>query len=275
MEVPKITVLMPVRNGGKYIKQALESVLQQTYTGFEFIIVDDGSTDDTVEIIKSYSDQRVNLIQKEHNFIENLNYGLDIAKGEYIARMDADDIMHSERLRIQLKRMESEPKITVLTSWTKLFKNDSSQIYPYKPVGTKWVENPLLRLLNGNFISHPTVMIRKSFLEEHRLLYKKVPYCEDYQLWFDIAKSGGNFFVEPRILLFYRVSEEQITFLRKEEMNVQSILLRKEILHYLLSKCANPILDDLFVNIERLEKEELISSEEIFRIYGNILNKLT
>ena len=108
--MPEITVLMPVRNGERYIKESIDSVLNQTLTDFEFLIIDDGSTDRTVEIIQGYTDKRIRLVRKEHQFIQNLNEGLELASGSYIARMDADDIMHSERLRIQLKRMKKNPE---------------------------------------------------------------------------------------------------------------------------------------------------------------------
>ena len=112
--MPEITVLMPVRNGERYIKESIDSVLNQTLTDFEFLIIDDGSTDRTVEIIQGYTDKRIRLVRKEHQFIQNLNEGLELASGSYIARMDADDIMHTERLRIQLKRMKKNPDINAL-----------------------------------------------------------------------------------------------------------------------------------------------------------------
>ena len=92
--MPEITVLMPVRNGEKYIKDAINSVLRQTLTDFELLIIDDGSTDRTVEIIQGYTDQRIRLEKREHQFIPNLNEGIKLASAPYIARMDADDIMH-------------------------------------------------------------------------------------------------------------------------------------------------------------------------------------
>lgn len=121
--MPEITVLMPVRNGERYIKESIDSVLNQTLTDFEFLIIDDGSTDRTVEIIQGYTDKRIRLVRKEHQFIQNLNEGLELASGSYIARMDADDIMHTERLRIQLKRMKKNPDITVCGTYKQEYGN--------------------------------------------------------------------------------------------------------------------------------------------------------
>ena len=87
--MPEITILMPVRNGEKYIKESIDSILKQTFTDFELLIMDDGSTDRTVERIERYTDERIRLIRRKHNFIRNLNEGLELALGAYIARMDA------------------------------------------------------------------------------------------------------------------------------------------------------------------------------------------
>ena len=120
--MPEITVLMPVRNGEQYIKEAIDSVLNQTLTDFEFLIIDDGSTDRTVEIIQGYTDKRIRLIRKEHQFIQNLNEGLELASGSYIARMDADDIMHTEHgLKFSAIRVTKEMFPTLdMESYTNL-----------------------------------------------------------------------------------------------------------------------------------------------------------
>ena len=112
----KLTVLMPVYNAEKYLKPALESILNQTYKDFEFLIIDDGSTDKSLEIIKSYNDSRIRLIGHEQNqkLIATLNEGIKLAQGEYIARMDADDISAPERLQKQMEFLEKHPATVVL-----------------------------------------------------------------------------------------------------------------------------------------------------------------
>ena len=108
MSKPLVSVLMAVYNGEKYLLEAIESILNQTYTNFEFLIINDGSTDSTEEIILSYSDQRIRYIKNEQNLklIASLNKGLDLAKGKYIARMDADDISLPDRLEKQVNFLE-------------------------------------------------------------------------------------------------------------------------------------------------------------------------
>jgi glycosyltransferase involved in cell wall biosynthesis len=101
-------------NASRYLRECIDSVLGQTFHDFEFLIVDDGSTDDSVEIVESYADPRIRLIRREHDYIASLNCLIDEARGEYIARMDADDVMLPHRLQQQFDYMESHPDIDVL-----------------------------------------------------------------------------------------------------------------------------------------------------------------
>lgn len=271
--MPEITILMPVRNGEKYIKESIDSILKQTFTDFELLIMDDGSTDRTVERIERYTDERIRLIRKKHNFIRNLNEGLELALGAYIARMDADDIMHTERLRIQLKRMKKNPNITVCGTWAKIFsdKGNERNVFHF---GHEIICEPVLELLKYNMLLHPSVMVKKEFLFNHHIKYQNYPYVEDYKLWFDIAKAGGILFVEPQELMMLRRSDTQVTVTKKEEMFLGSIRLRKEILLYLLSIYDNKALNSLLSDLEYLEKNKWMSYEDIFRFFVNLFNRM-
>lgn len=271
--MPEITVLMPVRNGEKYIKDAIDSVLRQTLTDFEFLIIDDGSTDHTVEIIQGYKDKRIRLEKRKHQFIQNLNEGLKLASGSYIARMDADDIMHTERLRIQLKRMKKNPDIVVCGTWAKYF-SDNGKEKSFSHLGYGIKHEPIVELLKYNMLLHPSALIKKDFLFEHNIEYQNYPFVEDYKLWFDIAKVGGVFFVEPQELMMLRKSDTQVTVVKKKEMYKESIRLRKEILHYLLSKYEIGTLSNILSDFEELEKKKWMSNEEIFRFFVNIFSKI-
>ena len=271
--MPEITVLMPVRNGERYIKESIDSVLNQTLTDFEFLIIDDGSTDRTVEIIQGYTDKRIRLVRKEHQFIQNLNEGLELASGSYIARMDADDIMHTERLRIQLKRMKKNPDITVCGTWAKIFSYKGNE-RNVSHLGYGIKHEPVLELLKYNMLLHPSVMIKKEFLLNHHIEYQNYPCVEDYKLWFDIAKAGGILFVEPQELLMFRRSDTQVTVTKKKEMSLGSIRLRKEILLYLLSIYNNKTLNSLLSDFENLEKNKWMSNEDIFRFFVNLFNRI-
>mgnify|MGYP000994933154 FL=1 len=271
--MPEITILMPVRNGEKYIKESIDSILKQTFTDFELLIMDDGSTDRTVERIERYTDERIRLIRRKHNFIRDLNEGLELALGAYIARMDADDIMHTERLRIQLKRMKKNPNITVCGTWAKIFsdKGNERNVFHF---GHEIICEPVLELLKYNMLLHPSVMVKKEFLFNHHIKYQNYPYVEDYKLWFDIAKAGGILFVEPQELMMLRRSDTQVTVTKKEEMFLGSIRLRKEILLYLLSIYDNKALNSLLSDLEYLEKNKWMSYEDIFRFFVNLFNRM-
>ena len=271
--MPEITILMPVRNGEKYIKESIDSILKQTFTDFELLIMDDGSTDRTVERIERYTDERIRLIRRKHNFIRNLNEGLELALGAYIARMDADDIMHTERLRIQLKRMKKNPNITVCGTWAKIFsdKGNERNVFHF---GHEIICEPVLELLKYNMLLHPSVMVKKEFLFNHHIKYQNYPYVEDYKLLFDIAKAGGILFVEPQELMMLRRSDTQVTVTKKEEMFLGSIRLRKEILLYLLSIYDNKALNSLLSDLEYLEKNKWMSYEDIFRFFVNLFNRM-
>lgn len=271
--MPEITILMPVRNGEKYIKESIDSILKQTFTDFELLIMDDGSTDRTVERIERYTDERIRLIRRKHNFIRNLNEGLELALGAYIARMDADDIMYTERLRIQLKRMKKNPNITVCGTWAKIFsdKGNERNVFHF---GHEIICEPVLELLKYNMLLHPSVMVKKEFLFNHHIKYQNYPYVEDYKLWFDIAKAGGILFVEPQELMMLRRSDTQVTVTKKEEMFLGSIRLRKEILLYLLSIYDNKALNSLLSDLEYLEKNKWMSYEDIFRFFVNLFNRM-
>ena len=271
--MPEITILMPVRNGEKYIKESIDSILKQTFTDFELLIMDDGSTDRTVERIERYTDERIRLIRRKHNFIRNLTEGLELALDACIARMDADDIMHTERLRIQLKRMKKNPNITVCGTWAKIFsdKGNERNVFHF---GHEIICEPVLELLKYNMLLHPSVMVKKEFLFNHHIKYQNYPYVEDYKLWFDIAKAGGILFVEPQELMMLRRSDTQVTVTKKEEMFLGSIRLRKEILLYLLSIYDNKALNSLLSDLEYLEKNKWMSYEDIFRFFVNLFNRM-
>ena len=121
--MPKLSVIMPAYNAEKYIGEAIESILNQTFTDFEFIIIDDGSSDHTADIIKGFHDERIRFIQNEKNsgVANTLNKGLELSQGEYIARMDADDISLPARFEKQVAFMEANPDVAVVGCGIELF----------------------------------------------------------------------------------------------------------------------------------------------------------
>lgn len=207
-KMPKISVLMPVFNGEKYLREAINSIINQTFKDFEFLIINDGSTDKSEEIIKSYEDSRIQLINNEKNLklIATLNKGLSLAKGDYIARMDCDDISHPKRLEIQYKIMDKDKTIAVCGTGFKLigkpfFSNRKKITNPIK------IKNSLYSF---NCIAHPSVMIRKSVIQESNLKYQEdYLHAEDYQFFQSLSEHHK--IVNLNIsLLNYRLSPEGI-----------------------------------------------------------------
>ncbi|PIQ02243.1 MAG: hypothetical protein COW76_01180 [Shewanella sp. CG18_big_fil_WC_8_21_14_2_50_42_11] len=209
---PAISVVMSVYNSEKYLAEAIESILNQSFTDFEFIIINDGSTDSSIAIIESYmaKDEHIVLISRENKGLPaSLNEGIAIARGKYIARMDADDISLSERFQKQFEFMEANPEVGVCGGWAYLFKETPSK--------NKTMRHPrdheelIVRLLFSVCFIHPTVMMRKEVLDELEYVYNiRFTNAQDYELWSRLAdKSQFHNIQQP--LLYYRVSESGIT----------------------------------------------------------------
>jgi len=156
---PVISIVMSTYNTPlEYLKESVESVLKQTFTDFEFLIINDGSTETGgIEWLKTIQDERILLIRNQHDFIDSLNKGIKKSRGEYIARMDADDIMMPNRLQVQYDFMEEHPEIDICGSWMETFGNRSDTIRQH----TKHKEI-VASLLLYNSMSHPSVMLRKA-----------------------------------------------------------------------------------------------------------------
>lgn len=204
---PIVSVIMPVYNCELYIREAVESILYQTYTDFEFIIIDDASRDDTVSIIKTYNDPRVQLIEKPFNsgYTNSLNLGLQVAKGKYIARMDGDDISFPERFARQIDFLEANPEVNLCgTSYRIIGSNRSIAL----PEGHDAIK---IALLKGNCIAHPSVMMRKQSLDSFSVVYdvSKEP-AEDYDLWVRMVMKGKLHNLQE-VLLDYRTHSSQVS----------------------------------------------------------------
>lgn len=231
---PFVSILMPVYNGEKYLKKAIDSILNQTYTNYEFIIINDGSTDNSENIILSFKDKRIKyFIQKENkNIVETLNKGISIAKGTYIARMDQDDISLPNRIEKQIDYMESNSNIGACGSSITYMSNNPS--LNNKILEVVSCPNLLkINLLLDPVIFHPTAVLRSEILKKYDLKYKKsYEYAEDYHLWVQISKvsSLGNV---KETLLKYRVHAESMSINKRELQKSIHTQVIKEQLEYL------------------------------------------
>ena len=220
---------MPVYNCELYVGEAIESILNQTYTDFELLIIDDASTDTTVSIAKSYADKRIQLIEKPVNtgYTNSLNHGLNIAKGQYIARMDGDDICMPERFSKQVIYLDTHPD-TVLCATA--FKVIGREVYFKSPENHDAIK---LAFLEGNCICHSSVMMRKETLDAHSINYDKSKEpAEDYAMWIQLLFLG-KLYVFPEILVEYRVYANQVSAKRAEEQMKIDIQLKFDLLNHL------------------------------------------
>jgi glycosyltransferase involved in cell wall biosynthesis len=223
MNIPMISVLMPVYNEEKYLSEAIDSILNQTYTDFEFIILNDGSTDRTEDIILSYDDPRIVYVKNTENLqiVKTLNKGINLAKGKYIARMDADDISFPDRFEKQIEFMQKNSDIDVSGSFIEHF--GSKKGIMHYPLTHEEIK---AHLLFNSVLAHPTVMAKKIFY--HQFKYEEeYNKAEDYALWvkgIEIFKFSN--FGMP--LLKYRNHEKQtnLSFQRYQASQVRKMMLK-------------------------------------------------
>lgn len=221
---PKVTVLMPVHNGERYLHEAIRSILSQSFTDFEFLIIDDGSADQSVPIIESYDDPRIVLKHNPTNrgTMHVLNDGLDSARGDYIVRMDCDDISLPGRLEMQVRFMDANPKIGISGGGMQLIKKGKLRNKRTFPQGDNELK---ITLLFHTCFFHPTVIIRRSAIDYHRYPDNLV-YTQDYNFWVAMADKTGYANLDT-ILLHFRLHEEQISSRKADLQQSNARLIRQ------------------------------------------------
>jgi len=183
----KISVVLPVFNGQSFLREAIDSILEQSFQEFEFIIINDGSTDNTINIIKSYNDNRIHLVENKQNLgiTKCLNIGIKLARGEYIARMDADEISISSRFEKQIAFLEKNKEIGICGTLTKTIGKTVESTWQY-PIDHERIK---VSLLFHCCLVHASVMIRNIILKNYNLFYSEnYPCAEDYELWVRLSK---------------------------------------------------------------------------------------
>jgi len=218
MTTPLVSVIMAVYNGEKFVREAVESILGQTFRDFEFIIIEDGSTDSTAALLSEYKrrDPRVRVKSLDHNhgLTQCLNIGMHMARGRYIARMDADDISLPSRFQQQVDFLEVHPEVTVLGTASLLITESGDPIrkhvFSHVPEILRW------NLLLYNPISHPSVMMRTHTLKGLDGYDTGLKRAQDYDLWWRVSLVGrlGNL-KEVHVLL--RQHQHRITNVYEEQ----------------------------------------------------------
>jgi len=273
--IPAVSIVVPVFNAGECLPECLDSILKQTFPDFELLVIDDGSTDNSIDIIKSYMDKRVRLIINKHDFIGSLNIGLNKARGKYIARMDADDIMLSHRLQTQFDFMESHPDIGACGSYAESFGEIKAIIQ--RPMEQADI---ISSMLLSNPFMHPTIMIRRSLLQQSGCLYKSGYSCaEDYKLWTDLALKGFKFANIPETLIYYRISTQQVTRVLQNNMLASSVKIgleyAEEVMEQMIAKDER--FGEFLFSLTELLNNELISAttflKSMYPIYRDYIIK--
>ena len=238
---PTISVIMPVYNGEKYLREAIDSILAQTYSDFELIMIDDGSKDGSLRILREYEqrDPRVRVISRENRGVPiTLNEAIDIARGKFIARMDQDDISHPERFEQQVALMEAEGADICGCHWLVM-----------NPEG-KTIASNITPLTQESFVAylsytvpfaHGSVMMRKSFLTENSLEYDRVKVAEDYDLWVRMFEANAKFVNVDEFLFKYRDAPATLSKLKHVEIASDTQKLRRRFVRSNVAACKNAV----------------------------------
>ena len=228
-----ISVIMPVYNSELYLKPAIESILNQTFNNFEFIIINDGSTDQSASIIKSYLyDKRIIFIDRKENkrLVYTLNEGLRLAKGKYIARMDADDISYPERFYKQIQVLDSKPHIKLVGSSYTVFNETGVQIDHHHP------KNPVeiaYKFISNTYFCHPSVMFSAEMIYEFGE-YENVE-AEDFRFFSKIVSRYPTLNIQTP-LLYYREHGQNRSLTHKTQLSLSvSETARQNIKYYLIN----------------------------------------
>lgn len=268
-----VSVILPVYNAQDYLKEAIESILIQSYHHFELIIIDDGSTDDSLMIIQRYDDARLKVIKNPKNMglIYSLNLGLSICKGEYIARMDADDIAVINRFERQILFMENNPQVGVCGSWVQAFGRVNSLVR--LPVSN---DNLKIKLLEKCPFYHSSVMLRKQVFNYYGIKYNpSFNHAEDYQLWADLS-GKTDFYIIPEVLLKYRTHNKNISTVYNTIQKENSFNIRELLLYQILPDMASSDIKASIKMIDEgtLDLNELLRLELIVKNLGDNFNLL-
>lgn len=211
MSSPLVSVITPAYNAEQYIAETIQSVIDQTYPHWEMLIVDDGSTDKTADVVARFDDPRVKLIPIEHSGLPAVarNRGIEAASGEYIAFLDADDVWYPRKLERQIKKFKAVPEAGLVHCRPEKLVDNTRVPWPSRAIQYDFLFHELVK---GNFICNSSVVVRRSVLEEHGLFDTdpRLKGTEDYELWLRLAIPTKFASVEEPLLL-YRVHPDGIS----------------------------------------------------------------
>lgn len=271
----KVSIIIPAYRIDETLCRSIDSVLQQTHYDLELMIAHADCDERINDVVRKYNDDRIGTVGCS-DVSESIARAIECSTGEYVAILHIGDVMHSEKLRIQLKRMARNPDIAVCGTWMRPLSNDIINMRVSGKEG--YVENPMLLLLKYNFVSRSTAIVRRSFMQEHGISFcSQYRPCEEYGLWFDIFRCGGAMYVEPQCLVYVDTEETKKTEQDIMEEFGQSLRLRHDILRHLLEKVESPerkeALTDLLESFDRAEKSGAVSTKMILDVFHIILTR--
>lgn len=262
MSKPALSVLLPVYNGERFLAEAIESILGQTFADFEFIIINDGSRDGSGGIIDDFAarDARIRAFHQENRgLVDTLNRGIALARAPLIARMDADDISLPRRFELQVTRFKNRPELAVVGGFINVMDSDGQHLrigdYPIRG-------NAVIKFLERSPpVAHPAVIMRKSAVEAvggYRSLMKHV---EDYDLWQRLSEAG--FLIEniPEIVLNYRFHNESVSVKHRAQQALLTVIAR--VAHHVRKNGLN----DPLANISEITESTIELFPEECRSY--------
>lgn len=249
-----VTVLMPVYNASTHLREAIDSILNQTFKNFELLIINDGSTDNSEQIIQSYNDSRIRYIKNETNIrlIATLNKGIEIATGKYIVRMDADDISEPDRIQIQYDYMEQHPEVAICGSWFKMF-GERNEI-------VKYVDGhyPIMaKMLYQCHFCHPSVILRKEALLAFDVKFDPFfIHAEDYDFFTRIGERYKLANIQ-KVLVHYRTHAQSISQQNKAIQDDKSAVIKKRLFEH----AGIPVTNEELELYRRISQHEYDATE--------------
>jgi len=263
-----ISVIMPCHNAGGYVRYAVESILQQQFSDWELVVVDDGSTDSTADIVGSFRDERVRLFrlgENRGNYCAR-NFGLRQARGKYVAMFDADDISKPNRLQVQQAYLESNKHVGCIGSNYGLIDRMGNTIGKMER-NCSYPEFKL-RMLLDNYMLQSTVFLRHCLLEKHRIRYDEhYRYASDYHFVFQCSKCFNTHNISD-VLVDYRINPDGITQAKFTEQQQCASAIRKEVFRHYFSEVLTPdglaIVEKIFNRHNRADSVDMGDVETLF-----------
>ncbi len=245
---PLVSVVLPFYNAEAFVSDAISSILNQSYTEFELILLNDGSTDTSLERVQAFTDSRIRLINDSANrgLVYRLNQGMVEARGKYIARMDADDISEPERLREQVTFLQANPQIGMVGTWFRIFGDDVSSSVIKTPI---LHDDILFFMLKGNPMGHPTIMARRELMVAYPYRQSDYP-LEDYYLWTRLARRT-RFANLDKVLLQYRVHAASISTGHKQEQEIRNNQIRQLVWEWFMQRPLHAVEFELLSSFYR------------------------